>query len=82
MARLDVRLDSERRHRLDELAEEMEMPISEVVRCLIDYAYEGVLQRRRRQAVQELVGMNVEDPPDPATLSRQLEEAYEPGGIH
>ena len=81
MARLDVRLDSERRRRLDELAEEMEMPISEVVRCLIDYAYEGVLQRRRRQAVQELVGMNVEDPPDPATLSRQLEEAHEPGGV-
>ena len=82
MARLDVRLDSERRRRLEELAEEMGMPISEVVRCLIDYAYDGILQRRRRQAVEELVDLNVEDMPDQATLSSQLEEAHESGSVH
>ena len=82
MPRLDVRLDSERRHRLEELVEEMAMPISEVVRCLIDYAYEGILQRRRREAVEELTTLGpAEHPPDPATLSRELEEAHEPGGL-
>ena len=38
MARLDVRLDAERRRRLEELAARGE-PISQVVRCLIDEAY-------------------------------------------
>ena len=81
MPRLDVRLDSERRRRLEELAEEMEMPISEVVRCLIDYAYEGVLHRRRREAVEVLTSLSVDAPPDPAALSRELEVAHESGGI-
>ena len=56
MARLDVRLDSERRRRLEELVEERGVPISEIVRCLIDDAYEGVVRERRRQAVQRLGG--------------------------
>ena len=82
MARLDVRLDAERRRRLEELVEERGVPISEVVRCLIDDAYEGVVQERRRQAVGRLTRLEVEDPPDAATLSRELEEAHEPGGLH
>ena len=82
MARLDVRLDAERRRRLEELVEERGVPISEVVRCLIDNAYEGVVQERRRQAVGRLTRLEVEDPPDAATLSRELEEAHEPGGLH
>ena len=49
--RLDVRLDSEHRRRLEELAEENGVPISEVVRRLIDGAYEDVLRARRKQAV-------------------------------
>ena len=36
----------------------------------------------RRQAAERLIRLEVEDPPDPATLSRQLEAAHEPGGIH
>ena len=82
MARLDVRLDSERRRRLEELVEERGVPISEIVRCLIDDAYEGVVRERRRQAVQRLTRLEVEDPPDAATLSRELEAAHEPGGLH
>ena len=82
MARLDVRLDSERRRRLEELVEEKGVPISEIVRCLIDDAYEGVVRERRRQAVQRLARLEVEDPPDAATLSRELEAAHEPGGLH
>ena len=80
--RLDVRLDSEHRRRLEELVKERGASISEVVRYLIDDAYEEAMQRRRRQAVERLVSMEVEDPPDAATLSRELEEAHEPGGLH
>ena len=82
MARLDVRLDAERRRRLEEVVAERSVPISEVVRCLIDDAYEDVMRKRRMSAVERLVGLEVEHPPDPATLSRELEEAHEPGGLH
>ena len=82
MARLDVRLDAVRRRRLEELVEESGTPISEVVRRLIDDAYESVALERRRQAVGRLIRLEVEDPPDAATLSRELEAAHEPGGLH
>ena len=42
--RLDVRLDSEHRRRLEELAQEKGEPISDVVRRLIDGAYEAILR--------------------------------------
>ena len=80
--RLEVRLDAERRRRLEELAKEKDEPISEVVRCLIDDAYGGIMQERRRLAVQRLVELEIEDPPDAATLARELEAAHEPGGLH
>ena len=81
MARLDVRLDDEQRRRLDEIVEERGRPISEVVRGLIDDAYEAVMRERRLEAVQRLVALEVEEPPDPAQLSRELEAAHEPGGL-
>ena len=77
-----ARLDAERRRRLEELVEKRGVPISEVVRSLIDDAYESVVQERRRQAVGRLTKLGVEDPPDAATLSRELEAAHEPGGLH
>ena len=80
--RLDVRLDDEQRRRLEELVEATGMPISEVVRSLIDDAYEDAVQRRRQDAVERLVRLEVETPPDPRALSRELEEAHEPGGLH
>ena len=82
MARLDVRLDSERRRRLEELVEERGVPISEVVRCLIDDAYEVIMRERRRQAVERLTGLEVEDPPDAAALSRELEAAHDAGRLY
>ena len=82
MARLDVRLDAEQRRRLEELAETSAKPISDVVRRLIDDAYEDVLRERRRQAVERLIKLEVEDPPDAAALSGELEAAHEPGGLH
>ena len=82
MARLDVRLDAERQRRLEELVEERGVPMSEVVGRLIDDAYGGILRERRKQAVQRLTGLEVEDPPDAATLSRELAAAHEPTGLH
>lgn len=81
MARLDVRLDTERRRRLEELGEERGVPISEVVRGLIDDAYEHIVQERRRSAASRLIGLGVEEPPDTDALSRELEAAHEPGGL-
>ena len=67
-SRLDVRLDPERRQRLDEMAREQGVPISDVIRSLIDEAYEGILRERRRQAVDHLVSLEAEGstrPPGP-----------------
>ena len=80
--RLDVRLNAEQRRRLEELAEEQGAPISDVVRHLIDEAYEGVMRERRKRAVERLMRLAVEDPPDADALSRELEAAHEPGGLH
>ena len=52
------------------------------MRRLIDSAYEDILRTRRKQAVELLIGLNVEDPPEPDALSRELEAAHEPGGLH
>ena len=80
--RLDVRLDRERRRKLQELAAQDGSPISEVVRRLIDRAYEEIQQGRRRRAAQELGRLNIEGVPGPVALSQELEDAHEPGGIH
>jgi predicted transcriptional regulator len=79
--RLDVRLDQERRRKLQELAAQRGAPVSEVVRRLIDQAYEEALQVRRRRAARELGLLAIEDAPDAAMVSRQLEGAHEPGGL-
>ena len=81
-SRLDVRLDPTRRQRLEEMAREKGVPISDVIRSLIDDSYESILLERRRQAVEQLINLGVEEPPDPAALSSELEAAHEPGGLH
>ena len=75
--RLEVRLDRERRRKLSELAAARGVPISEVVRGMIDQAYEEALQVSRVRAARELGRLAVEDVPDPETLSRQLEATHE-----
>ncbi|MBI4312189.1 MAG: hypothetical protein HY681_10465 [Chloroflexi bacterium] len=72
--RLDIRIDSERRRKLQELVESQGAPISEVVCRLIDVAYEDTLRSRRRKAAEALAQLELEDVPDPGTLSRQLGE--------
>ena len=54
VSRLEVRLDDEQRQRLEEIAEEQDASISEVVRRLIDDAWEGIMLERRRQLVREI----------------------------
>ncbi len=80
--RLDVRLDAEHMRRLREVADAEGAPLSEVVRRLIDGAYEEIRTAQRIQLAQEIGRMEVEDVPDPDELSRQLEKTYEPGGLY
>ncbi len=77
-ARLEVRLDDERQERLEELRNAEGLSTSEVVRRLIDDAWEEVMRTRRIAAVERLIALNGEDVPDPDTLSRELGERYEP----
>jgi hypothetical protein len=80
--RLDIRLDSERKRKLAELAESQGASISEVVRTMIDRDYEDILRKKRQEAARRLIALEVEDVPDPDTLSRQLEAAHDPGDLY
>ncbi|NQW17179.1 MAG: hypothetical protein HQ478_06795 [Chloroflexi bacterium] len=80
--RLELRLDGEQRRRLDELAEEEGTAVSETVRRLIDRAYEETLNERRKRAAEEIGQLEVEDVPEPETVTRQLEGAHESGSVH
>ncbi len=76
-SRLEVRLDPDRRRKLRELAQGRGVPVSDVVRESIDHEYEVWLRGARLRAAEELGQLSVEDVPDPETLRRQLEDAYE-----
>lgn len=77
--RLEVRLDAERRRKLDELAKARGRPVSAVIREAIDRAYDEIRLERRLQLVRDIGELNIEDVPDPETLSKQLDEAHDPG---
>ena len=79
--RLEVRLDEKRRAQLEEIAGNRGASVSEVVRSLIDEAYEEIRRERIRRAVERLINLRGPTPPDPEILSRELESAHEPGGI-
>ncbi len=79
--RLEVRLDDARRSRLEEMAQTKGAPVSEVVRSLIDDAYEEIARQRRWRAFERLVNLNGEVMPDPEELSRQLDAAHDPCGV-
>jgi hypothetical protein len=76
--RLDVRLDREHRRKLEEVARSRGLTVSEMVRRMIEQAYEHELRVERIRAAEELSGLGVEEVPDPATVGRQLEGAHEP----
>jgi len=81
--RLDVRLDQKHHKKLQELAAHEGVPVSEIIRRLIDRIYEDdILKPRRILAAKRLGEMEVEDMPDPDTLNRQLGRIHhEPGSI-
>ena len=81
VSRFEVRLDNDCRERLNELAESKGVTAAEIVRQLIDQAYEEVLRGQRLRAAEELIGMGVEVPPDPAELSRQMATSHDTCGI-
>ena len=78
---LEVRLDKACWERLDELAESRGITATEVIRQLIDKAYEKVLREHRLQAAERLIALNLEVPDDPDELSRQLDSAHDICGI-
>ena len=75
--RLAVRIDAEQRRKLNEMAERKQETISEVVRRLIDDAYEDDLRAWRHQLVSEMAALNIEDVPEPDELCRQLNAKYD-----
>ena len=77
--RLEVRLGAEHRRKLDELAKARGRPVSAVIREAIDRAYDEIRLERRLQLVRDIGELNIEDVPDPETLSKQLDEAHDPG---
>jgi predicted DNA-binding protein len=76
--RLDVRLDRERRRRLGALAAARRVSVAQVVRELIDLAYEDAQHEDRRRAAEALCRLEVTDVPDPQTLGRRLDDAHAP----
>ena len=75
--RLAVRLDPEHKKKLMELAEREAISASEVIRRLIDGAYEADRRAYLMCIVDEMASLNVEDVPEPDELSRQLAAKYD-----
>jgi hypothetical protein len=80
--RLEVRLDKERRRKLQEIAKAQDAPVSETVRRIIDKAYDDIMMARRKRAAEELGKLQIEDVPDPEELSRQLDSTYDVGDLY
>ena len=81
VSRFEVRLDKDCRDKLDELAENRGTTAAEIVRQLIDDAFEEVLRQRRILAAEELIGINGEVPPDPDELNSLLGTAHDVPGV-
>lgn len=77
VSRVEVRLDEEQRKRLNDLAEERDASLSEVLRGLIDDAWEAIMVERRLQLVREIASFEMEVPDDPQDLFRELESRFE-----
>lgn len=75
--RLAVRLDPEQKRKLLEMAERDNASVSDIIRRLIDEAYEVDRRARLMKLIDEMASMNIEDVPDPDELSRQLAAKYD-----
>lgn len=81
VSRVEFRLDEEHRQRLDDIAEERDASISDVLRGLIDEAWEALMVERRLQLVREIASFHAEVPDDPQDLFRELESRFESDGL-
>jgi hypothetical protein len=69
-------LDPEHRRKLAELSAARGATDEDMIGELIDLAYDDVDTARRLTLVAEISRLDIEDAPDPATMSTQLAEAY------
>jgi hypothetical protein len=79
--RLEVRLDPERRRRLQEVLAARGVSASEVIRGMIDDAYNDIQKGARARAARRIAALAIEDVPDPDVLSAQLESAHDAGDL-
>jgi hypothetical protein len=71
-----LELTPEHGRRLSEISEARGSTVEEVIADLIDRAYALESRSRRLTLVAEIGQLDIEDPPDPATMHAQLAEAY------
>ncbi|HET9199399.1 MAG TPA: hypothetical protein VFO84_00300 [Dehalococcoidia bacterium] len=76
--RLEVRLDPDTERMLRVLEEEFGLRPSEITRHGIRLAYDEATRERRRAAARAINSAEIEDPPDPEELNRQLADRYGP----
>ena len=81
VSRVEVRLDEEQRQHLEDIARKRDVTISEVVRGLINDAWEADQLEYRRQLVRKIASFHGEVPDDPQDLFRELESRYESDGL-
>ena len=74
--RIEVRLDEEHVKKLAELKAAYGTTASEAVRRAIDEAWEEKARERRKEALERLSALEIEEMPDPDELKRQNEEIY------
>lgn len=75
--RLAVRIESQQKKKLAEMAEREGRSVSDVVRRLIDEALESDRREYLLGLIDEMGKLNIEDVPEPEELSRQLAEKYD-----
>lgn len=77
VSRLEVRLDEERRQHLEEMAQGQDTSIADLVRRMIDDAWDAFMLEHRRQLVREIASFHGDVPDDPQDLFRELESRFE-----
>lgn len=72
--RVEIRLDGERKRRLNAIARQRGLPVAAVVRDMIDVLYEDARRDERFAAARRIIASAIEHVPEPAELSRELDE--------
>jgi hypothetical protein len=75
--KLEVRLDPDRREKLARLADARDSTVADLVRSLIDQAFERAEAERREVAVDRLTTLEIEDMPDPDELAKQMNARFD-----